>query len=106
MIVDQTHLYVYKGLDGRFPKKEKILMVDLQKKVVVVRDEAFYFSGSIPPPIFSCPTSANVMTFFWSLLNFGQKIGHLRGCVKSSPPISKNSKKSSILLNHPPQCST
>ena len=24
--------------------------------------------------------SANVMTFFWSLLHFGQKIGHLRTC--------------------------
>ena len=30
------------------------------------------------PPIFSCPTSANVMTFFfWSSLHFGQDIGHL-----------------------------
>ena len=30
---NQTHLVVYKGLDGRFPKKDfEVLMVDLDKK--------------------------------------------------------------------------
>ena len=40
--------------------------------------------------------------FFWSSLHFGKEIRHLRGCVKLFPPFSKNGKKWSILLNHPP----
>ena len=57
--------------------------------------------GGCIPPIFSCPTSANVMTFFslfWLSLHFGQEIGRLRRCVKSSPPISKNGQFCWIIL--------
>ena len=45
MSYDQTHLYVCKGLDGRFQKKKK-LIVDL-KKIVFVRDEVPYFSEAL-----------------------------------------------------------
>ena len=39
MINDQTRLYVYKGFDGRFPKKEKIT----RPLIVLVRDQAPYY---------------------------------------------------------------
>ena len=82
-----------------------------------------------PPNIFMPHISELDNLFFWSSLHFGQEIGHLgsddlffglhfialhcggqtfgQPCggvkfAKSSPPISKNGKKWSILQNHPP----
>ena len=45
------YTYICTGFDGRFAKKEKILVVDLQiikeKKIFVVLDEAPYFSEAL-----------------------------------------------------------
>ena len=41
---DQTHFYVYKGLDGQFPKN--VFIFDLQNKKGL-RDEPLYFSEAL-----------------------------------------------------------